>query len=152
MKIYRINVKVNNGEEETFIQSGNDMESVTKKVADFYILNLNEVLETLDVTAEEVYFDGNNYIPKYTLADIVKTSRLERNLTKRELARLLGVSHTTIIDIENEAIKETSIPILIKLSKYLDIDFEVLLRLSGYSNEIINFLYSLSNEVSDLDD
>lgn len=75
------------------------------------------------------------------LSELIKTRRIYKQLSQRELARKINVDNATISRIENGTIKKPTIDILIKLSSELEIDFSKLLNLSGYDeNEIIKFM------------
>ena len=60
----------------------------------------------------------------------IKQKRLEKELSLRRFASLVGVSPTLISQIENKAIS-TSEKVIKRMSDVLDVDFDLLLALAG---------------------
>lgn len=56
------------------------------------------------------------------LGEYIKQKRLVKNISQRELAKLVGVSHTTISRIEKGEINNFSIGILLALNEVIGID------------------------------
>lgn len=71
----------------------------------------------------------NNYI---LMAEIFKSYRVFYGYSKRELARLVGISHTELSRIENCERENYNIVTLINMCNILHIDFIKLLKLCGY--------------------
>lgn len=67
--------------------------------------------------------------------------RLNNGLSQREMSRRLGISHSTINDIENGKIKKVNIKIIIKLAEEFNINIKTLLIASGYEK----LIYLLEN-------
>ncbi len=65
------------------------------------------------------------------IGEIIKEKRLKKDLSYRELANLIGVSHGTIRNIE-EGKTNPSLDVLYKICRGLLIDMEELLRETGY--------------------
>ena len=67
--------------------------------------------------------------------------RLNNGLSQREMSRRIGISHSTINDIENGKIKKVNIKIIIKLAEEFHINIKTLLIASGYEK----LIYLLEN-------
>lgn len=61
------------------------------------------------------------------LSENLKKIRNEKNLGKRELQRLSGVSHTIIMNIESGKSKNPTIIPIMKLAKALDVTIDELI-------------------------
>ena len=74
-----------------------------------------------------------------SLATLVKEARLNKKISQRELTRRTGVNNNTISKIEKGERKKPNILILKKLSLELELelDFEKLMKLSGYTTDEI---------------
>ena len=72
-----------------------------------------------------------------SLATLVKQARLSKNISQRELTRRTGVDNNTISKIEKAERKKPNILILKKLALELELDFEKLMELSGYTTDEI---------------
>ena len=72
-----------------------------------------------------------------TLATLVKEARLNKKISQRELTRRTGVDNNTISKIEKGERKKPNILILKKLALELELDFEKLMELSGYTTDEI---------------
>ena len=72
-----------------------------------------------------------------SLATLVKEARLNKEISQRELTRRTGVDNNTISKIEKGERKKPNILILKKLAIELELDFEKLMKLSGYTNDEI---------------
>ena len=72
---------------------------------------------------------------KELLGNIIKSRRLELNLSQRRLASLMKCDVKTISEIENGIRKKPKIKALEKLSKYLLIDMDELLETTGHFDE-----------------
>lgn len=61
------------------------------------------------------------------LGEYIKQKRLVKNISQRELAKLVGVSHTTISRIEKGEINNFSIGILFALNEVIGIDIHYII-------------------------
>ena len=61
------------------------------------------------------------------LGEYIKQKRLAKNISQRELAKLVGVSHTTISRIEKGEINNFSIGILLALNEVIGIDIHYII-------------------------
>ncbi len=68
------------------------------------------------------------------LGDLVKAKRIQKGYTKRELALLIGMSHTEIHRIETGERKEPSWKVLMGIGKELDIPKGEILAAAGYED------------------
>ena len=68
------------------------------------------------------------------LGDLVKTKRIQKGYTKRELALLVGISHTEIHRIETGERREPSWKVLMSIGKELDIPKGEILAAAGYED------------------
>jgi len=66
------------------------------------------------------------------LKNLIIAGRELKNVSQRELARRLGLSNTTINDLERGNIQKPSVEILINISEELDISINMLLKAAGY--------------------
>jgi len=74
-----------------------------------------------------------------TLAEMVKNARKEKGISARELAKLCDISHTEINNIESGIRIKPALLTLKGFEKYLDLDFQTVARLVGYSKETIEY-------------
>ena len=72
-----------------------------------------------------------------SLASLVKEARLNKKISQRELTRRTGVDNNTISKIEKGERKKPNILILKKLAIELELDFEKMMELSGYTTDDI---------------
>ena len=72
---------------------------------------------------------------KETLAEVVSRNRQKKNLSQRELAKLVKVSNSTIARIELGKFETPSSEVLREIARVLDIDY--------------NYLLSLNKEIAD---
>ncbi|HBJ1646233.1 TPA: helix-turn-helix transcriptional regulator [Clostridium botulinum] len=68
------------------------------------------------------------------LADYLKKSRLENNISQRELAKISGVSNSEISKIESGQRQMPKPDILKKISESLNIEYSILAQKCGYIN------------------
>lgn len=61
----------------------------------------------------------------FTIGQSIRQARKEQRLTQEELARALGMSRTTIGQIENGTIREVGIRKLIRVLDYLGLELRV---------------------------
>lgn len=71
----------------------------------------------------------NNYV---LMAEIFRFYRLFNGYSKRELAKLVGISHTELSRIEHCERENYNIVTLINMCRVLHIDFIKLLKMCGY--------------------
>lgn len=81
------------------------------------------------------------------LEDLIKNSRLKKNLSQRALAKLMEVDNSYIAKLETGKINKPSESIIIKLAKVLDLDILELLEAANYKKQEI---YELTNFAADL--
>ena len=73
------------------------------------------------------------------LGTIIKEKREEKNISIRELAKIIKTDYSGLSKIENGKTKKPSPEILFNLCKELDLNFLNLLKTAGYTNiEILN--------------
>lgn len=72
------------------------------------------------------------------LSKLIKEERIKKELSQRELARIVGIDNATISRIEKGTIKRPTIEVLSSLSCVLDIDFHKLIEMCDYNiNDLI---------------
>lgn len=81
------------------------------------------------------------------LEDLIKNSRLKKNLSQRALAKLMEVDNSYIAKLETGKINKPSESIIIKLAKVLDLDILELLEAANYKKHEI---YELTHFAADL--
>ena len=79
--------------------------------------------------------DENNL--KYDLKLILLGAREKKGYSQRKLARIIGIHHSTLNDIENGKIKKIDVEVLRKIAEELDLSLELLLKAAGY-NQVVN--------------
>lgn len=66
------------------------------------------------------------------LKSLIVAGRELKNVSQRELARRIGISNTTINDLERGNIQKPGVEILINISEELEISINMLLKAAGY--------------------
>lgn len=67
-----------------------------------------------------------------TLKTLIEDGRKVKHYSQRKLARRIGLSHSSINDLENERVQKPDIEILMKISEELDVSIKLLLKAAGY--------------------
>ncbi len=67
-----------------------------------------------------------------TLKALIEGERDIKNFSQRELARRIGLSNTSLNDLENGKVKKPDIEVLRKIAEELDLSLEQLLTAAGY--------------------
>ena len=75
----------------------------------------------------------------YDLKLILSAAREKKGLSQRKLARIIGIHHSSLNDLENGKIKKIDIEILRKLAEELDLSLVLLMKASGYSEVAFMF-------------
>ena len=73
------------------------------------------------------------------LKNIIENARINKGISQRELAKLSGISRSTLNDLINGKIKKIDVGCLKKLAETLNLSLTELLRLAGY-NDLIDYL------------
>lgn len=89
--------------------------------------------------------DENNL--KYDLKLILLGAREKKGYSQRKLARIIGIHHSTLNDIENGKIKKIDVEVLRKIAEELDLSLELLLKAAGY-NQVVN-MFKTQNDPLD---
>lgn len=71
--------------------------------------------------------------------NIVESSRIAQGISQRELAKLSGISRSTLNDIINGKIKKVDVDSLKKIAETLDLSLTNLLKVAGY-DEFLDYL------------
>lgn len=66
------------------------------------------------------------------LKNLIENGRIAKNISQRELSRRIGISNTSVHDLERGRVQKPSIEILIGISEELDISIKKLLKAAGY--------------------
>ncbi len=74
-----------------------------------------------------------------TLKTLIEGGRDAKNFSQRELARRIGLSNTSLNDLENGKVQKPDIEVLRKIAEELDLSLEQLLKAAGYG-AITNWL------------
>lgn len=74
---------------------------------------------------------------KYDLKLILLAAREKKGYSQRKLAKIIGIHHSTLNDIENGKIKKIDVEVLRKIAEELDLSLELLLTAAGY-NQVVN--------------
>lgn len=67
-----------------------------------------------------------------TLKTLIEGGRDIKKFSQRELARRIGLSNTSLNDLENGKVKKPDIEVLRKIAEELDLSLEQLLKAAGY--------------------
>lgn len=73
------------------------------------------------------------------LKNTIETARINKGISQRELAKLSGISRSTLNDIINGKIKKVDVDSLKKIAETLDLSLANLLKVAGY-DEFLDFL------------
>lgn len=73
------------------------------------------------------------------LKNIIENSRIAKGISQRELAKLSGISRSTLNDIINGKIKKVDVDSLKKIAETLDLSLTNLLKVAGY-DEFLDYL------------
>lgn len=67
-----------------------------------------------------------------TLKTLIENGRDAKKFSQRELARRIGLSNTSLNDLEKGKVKKPDIEVLRKIAEELDLSLEELLKAAGY--------------------
>ena len=70
------------------------------------------------------------------LKNLIESARVEKGISQRELAKLTGISRSTLNDLINGKIKKVDIDDLRKIAETLDMSLQKLLKAAGYDGAI----------------
>lgn len=73
------------------------------------------------------------------LKNIIENARIAKGISQRELAKLSGISRSTLNDIINGKIKKVDVDFLKKIAETLDLSLTNLLKVAGY-DEFLDYL------------
>lgn len=67
------------------------------------------------------------------LKQILSGAREKKGYSQRKLAKIIGIHHSSLNDLENGRIKKIDVEVLRKIAEELDLSLELLLKASGYN-------------------
>ena len=73
------------------------------------------------------------------LKNLIESARIEKGISQRELAKLTGISRSTLNDLINGKIKKVDIDDLRKITETLDMSLQKLLKVAGYDEMLFYF-------------
>lgn len=73
------------------------------------------------------------------LKNLIESARVEKGISQRELAKLTGISRSTLNDLINGKIKKVDIDDLRKIAETLDMSLQKLLKVAGYDEMLCYF-------------
>lgn len=85
--------------------------------------------------------ERSEFMNSNELKSIIESARISKGVSQRELAKLSGISRSTLNDIINGKIKKVDVDSLKKIAETLDLSLTKLLEVTGY-NEFLDFLSS----------
>lgn len=108
----------------------------TGKIKKPVMATLHKLMESLNIAPNDLA-EVCEYVNSQTLANIIKSARLRKGLTQGELARMCGISIVDLSDIEAGKLLKPKLRVLKVLSNSLDLDFDKLMKICGYSDQEI---------------
>ena len=69
---------------------------------------------------------------EYDLKHILLASREKKGYSQRKLAKIIGIHHSSLNDLENGKIKKIDVEVLRKIAEELDLSLELLMKAAGY--------------------
>lgn len=73
------------------------------------------------------------------LGNYIRKKRKSLNLSITELASMVSISESTLSKIENNKIRQPKAVYIFRLSKALNVSYELLLELQGFDMEYIKY-------------
>ena len=73
------------------------------------------------------------------LKNLIESARVAKVISQRELAKLTGISRSTLNDLINGKIKKVDIDDLRKIAETLDMSLQKLLKVAGYDEMLFYF-------------
>ena len=73
------------------------------------------------------------------LKNLIESARVEKGISQRELAKLTGISRSTLNDLINGKIKKVDIDDLRKIAETLDMSLQILLKVAVYDEMLFYF-------------
>ena len=73
------------------------------------------------------------------LKNLIESSRETKGISQRELAKLTGISRSTLNDLINGKIKKVDIDDLRKIAETLDMSLQEVLKVAGYDEMLFYF-------------
>lgn len=70
---------------------------------------------------------------------LIEDARIKKGISQRELAKLTGISRSTLNDLINGKIKKVDIDDLRKIAETLDMSLQKLLKTAGYDEMLLYF-------------
>ena len=70
---------------------------------------------------------------------LIESARLRKDISQRELAKIAGISRSTLNDLINGKIKKVDIDDLRKIAEALDMSLRELLKVAGYDEFVLYF-------------
>lgn len=83
--------------------------------------------------------ERSEFMNSNKLKSIIESARINKGISQRELAKLSGISRSTLNDIINGKIKKIDVDSLKKIAETLDLSLAILLKVAGY-DEFLDFL------------
>lgn len=83
--------------------------------------------------------ERSEFMNSNELKSIIESARISKGVSQRELAKLSGISRSTLNDIINGKIKKVDVDSLKKIAETLDLSLTKLLKVAGY-DEFLDFL------------
>ncbi len=83
--------------------------------------------------------ERSEYMNSEELKSIIESAREAKGISQRELAKLSGISRSTLNDIINGKIKKIDVDALKKIAETLDLSLKKLLKVAGY-DEFLDYL------------
>lgn len=69
---------------------------------------------------------------EYDLKHILLAGREKKGYSQRKLAKIIGIHHSYLNDLENGRIKKIDVEVLRKIAEELDLSLELLMTAAGY--------------------
>ena len=70
---------------------------------------------------------------EYDLKHILLAGREKKGYSQRKRAKIIGIHHSSLNDLENGKIKKIDVEVLWKISEELDLSLELLMKAADYN-------------------
>ena len=111
-----------------------------KYVSAFLSENIDEIIKSAKIKLwRNKREERSDQMNSKELKNLIESVRVEKGISQRELAKLTGISRSTLNDLINGKIKKVDIDDLRKIAETLDMSLQKLLKVAGYDEMLFYF-------------